>query len=44
MMITADELDCATGCGAASASTWVEHITGAMAGFEINSPERVAKF
>ena len=31
MKITADQLDRATGCGAATASTWVEHINGAMA-------------
>ncbi|HIE1774371.1 glycoside hydrolase family 19 protein [Pseudomonas aeruginosa] len=44
MKITADQLDRATGCGAATATTWVEHINGAMARFEINTPERVAMF
>ena len=44
MKITADQLDRATGCGAATASTWVEHINGALARFEINTPERVAMF
>ncbi|MEN1403064.1 hypothetical protein AAIH02_32915, partial [Pseudomonas aeruginosa] len=44
MKITADQLDRATGCGGATASVWVEHINGAMARFEINTPERVAMF
>ncbi|SQC63070.1 Predicted chitinase; lytic protein [Pseudomonas aeruginosa] len=44
MKITADQLDRATGCGAATATTWVEHINGAMARFEINTAERVAMF
>ncbi|HEK3364601.1 TPA: glycoside hydrolase family 19 protein [Pseudomonas aeruginosa] len=44
MRITADQLDGATGCGAATATTWVEHINGAMARFEINTPERAAMF
>ncbi|EPU0254118.1 glycoside hydrolase family 19 protein, partial [Pseudomonas aeruginosa] len=44
MKITADQLDRATGCGAATASAWVEHINGAMARFEINTAERVAMF
>ncbi|EOG2060219.1 glycoside hydrolase family 19 protein [Pseudomonas aeruginosa] len=44
MKITADQLDRATGCGAATATTWLEHLNGAMARFEINTPERVAMF
>ncbi|HCJ7396719.1 TPA: glycoside hydrolase family 19 protein, partial [Klebsiella pneumoniae] len=44
MMITADQLGRATGCGAATATTWLEHLNGAMARFEINTPERVAMF
>ncbi|MFW5007631.1 glycoside hydrolase family 19 protein, partial [Pseudomonas aeruginosa] len=28
MKIIADQLDRATGCGAATASAWVEHING----------------
>ncbi|HGN1171028.1 TPA: glycoside hydrolase family 19 protein, partial [Pseudomonas aeruginosa] len=28
MKITDDQLDRATGCGAGTASTWVEHING----------------
>ncbi|HCF3031626.1 TPA: glycoside hydrolase family 19 protein, partial [Pseudomonas aeruginosa] len=44
MKITADQLDRATGCGAVTASTWVEHINGAMARFGVNTAERVAMF
>ncbi|HEK0030656.1 glycoside hydrolase family 19 protein [Pseudomonas aeruginosa] len=44
MMITADQLGRATGCGAATATIWLEHLNGAMARFEINTPERVAMF
>ncbi|MGV8546745.1 glycoside hydrolase family 19 protein, partial [Pseudomonas aeruginosa] len=44
MMITADQLGRATGCGAATATTWLENLNGAMARFEIYTPERVAMF
>lgn len=44
MKITADQLNRATGCGTATATTWLEHLNGAMARFEIDTPERVAMF